>query len=780
MLQQSGDSSVLSVQENFYFSTFQPMEIESIVKELRVDWEALISEDFDPVPLIKTLEKEGSAEASSFRNIYHKVKLAMEKVIDTNSKVFSDSVLLYSKIYRINKENLRCIDAQIDFCNEVLRTDLTVYTDRRDVRKNIWIREICSAIRECKVLLENADRAIYDKKHAYASSIVKSFLDVYARYRLNHVRSTDVLLEKARKRRLVLIDALCNELWHFMCDNSKVEYIDALDAVISLDGLGILDAYFHRSIHDIIMDTYKAILGEHRKTSTQETMYATIQDIMHITGRMFSKFLSIAAYCLENNTEVVESKFFQTETDSTFMIFNRNYVAIASEIFLKTLKDITGVFSFPNPFLKKECLFSIEDVQSSLNYEEMFDERTSIAGQLGASLIDVKPRTTVYLPFAPKIDSLFYFVENISYIEEPGLRARFQTFLATQIEEKYFVQRNNRIERKLIMYLNESGGYYDVSHDGYLEFFCKMDFAYIFYKKEHNSLGFFNFVFEIIGRKLKVLFFKVFDRRLTTTIICREDKIVFQNVLHKLKVCVAEEPIPMPHSRSRYAQVLAVIKTLRKLRDIYMENVVPMVNPQRTEESGTGSKDVGESGASEDSSIAYHISKRNTDERSTMSASHKSTTAQPAVLDLYDRLTMAYEEGCKIELVSDVMYFFDMFCRRMKSFRLCIKNISCIVSNFQESAGADKYFEYLFEVANFYVRRNLGKLDFGTVDGVQDFIENLVLLDDVLCDIKTGPKDNLYVSVDLLKKVASGNVCGEDERRFYERMMSNARALSSA
>lgn len=750
------------------------MEIESIVKELRVDWETLISEDFDPIPLIKTLEKEGSAEAASFRNIYHKVKQAMEKVIETNSKVFSDTVLLYSKVYRVNKENLRCIDAQIDFCNEVLNADLTVDTDKRDVKKNIWVREICGAIRECKLLLDNTDRAIYDKKYAYASSVVKNFLDVYARYRLHHVKSTEELLEKAKKRRLVLIDALCAELSHFLCDNSKVEHVDALDAVISLDGLGILDAYFHGAINVIIMDTYKAIIGEHRKPSTQEAIYTTVQDIMHITGRMFSKFLSIAAYCLENNTEVVESKFFQTETDSAFRIFNKGYVATASDIFLTNLKDITGVFSFPNPFLKKECLFSIEDVQSTLNYEEMFDEKTPTAGQLSAGLVDERPRTAVYLPFVPKIDSLFYFIDNIGYIEEPGLRARFQAFLTTQIEEKYFVHRNNRIERKLITYLKESGGYYGVSHDGYLEFFCKMDFAYIFYKKEHNNLGFFNFIFEIIGRKLKVLFFKIFDKRLTTRIICSGDEMVFQNVLHKLKVDVAEAPIPMPHSRNRYAQVLAVIKTLRKLRDIYVENVVPMANPQRTEQSSVGSADISESAVSEDSSVAYHPPKKSAGDGSTTSASHKSIAAQPAVLDLYDTLTTAYEEGCKIELVSDVMYFFDMFCRKAKSFQLCIKNISCIVSNFQESGGADVYFEYLFEVANFYVRRNLGELDFGSADGVQDFIGDLVLLDDVLCDIKTGPKDNLYESVDLLKKVASGSVSGEDERRFYERMVSNA------
>ena len=78
------------------------MDLETIVKELKVDWDTILTEDYNPLQIAFLLNK-GTISTTNFREMYHKLENAMEKIISLNFKGFSDSVLSYNKFYSQNK-----------------------------------------------------------------------------------------------------------------------------------------------------------------------------------------------------------------------------------------------------------------------------------------------------------------------------------------------------------------------------------------------------------------------------------------------------------------------------------------------------------------------------------------------------------------------------------------------------------------------------------------------------------------------------------------------------
>ena len=58
-------------------------ELQIIIKELRVDWDNMISEDFNPLHNALSA-MSGSTKATEFRDMFNKLELAMQKIISIN------------------------------------------------------------------------------------------------------------------------------------------------------------------------------------------------------------------------------------------------------------------------------------------------------------------------------------------------------------------------------------------------------------------------------------------------------------------------------------------------------------------------------------------------------------------------------------------------------------------------------------------------------------------------------------------------------------------------
>lgn len=736
------------------------MNVESLLRELRVDWESTLSEDFDPIPLIKSLEDEHSTEASNFRNIYHKVEQVMERIIENNFKAFNDSILLFSKVHRINKENLENIDEQVRFCNDMLDADLNTDIDTTEIKRNMWLRGICEALKEQRALADGIDASLHNRNYVYASVLAKKVFDAYTKYKLSYIKSLETLFHRVCEKRVTIIACLCAEIERFVRNNNELEYIDNLNAIVSLDGLKALDNHLHTRISDVIQDMYKRIVGEYDKLHGEDQLNTTVQNILHTTNKIFVKLLNVASKGLDNSTEVIDSKFFETEIQSKFKIFNRSYESTVKEIVLKSLKNIVHLFSFPNTTLKRESNFDIDDISDFVNYTDIFDKRFPVAMRFSEN---VEKLTALHVhlapPFGPTVDALFDFLENIQYLDESVLKTEFYAFLRTQIDERYFKQRNNRVERKLIFLLKEDSSSYCVDHDGYLEFFHKINFGYIFYKKECNELGFFDFVFEMIGRKLKVLFFKIFDKKATRdTLFTGSSEVMARaGILERLKehAVSSVSDTPSTFNRSKYIQITAVIRTIEALQGVYKEKVFPMHCAVSTSPSCSVQDNVNASACAQDK------------------VSRKDTVPESAIMNLYSNLIKTYEEACRIDIVDEVMHSFGLFYRNTRHFFVCAKKISSIINTLRECTSTRNSFCYVFEIMNFYIQNNVENLSVFTRPELEAFLGNLELLDEILCEVKGSANDNLCESTDFFRRVMNGNVHTKKEKAFSERIANS-------
>lgn len=294
------------------------MDIESVLRELRVDWENAISHDFDPVPLIQAIQNEGSTEASNFRNMYHKVEQAMEKIIEANFKAFNDSILLYSKVHKANTENLRKLGSQIDFCNQVITTNLDVNFDTKEIRRSKHIKWLCEVLKVYKELYENIERALLNRNYVYGSSLVKKMFDIHRTYKLERIKCLKVLFQKLCDKRVILINFLSEMLGSFVYDSKELEYISSLDALVSINGLKSLDQYLYKNIDAFFVAEYSCIISSYFQVPDEDPLKVTIQNIMHVTNKMYTKLLSLAASGLNNSTEVIDASFFEAEVESSF------------------------------------------------------------------------------------------------------------------------------------------------------------------------------------------------------------------------------------------------------------------------------------------------------------------------------------------------------------------------------------------------------------------------------------------------------------------------------
>lgn len=313
--------------------------------------------------------------------------------------------------------------------------------------------------------------------------------------------------------------------------------------------------------------------------------------------------------------------------------------------------------------------------------------------------------------------------------------------------------------------LKESGISYWAAQNGYLEFFNNLNFEYILYKKEFNDPEFFNFIFEVIGRKMKVLFFRIFGSEVVRETLFDKDGLCKKAILANLEGYVSSNKLERTGfcNKKRFMQVLAVIKTAKKLKQIYI-GVMKSCPGCHVKEDNIVSTPPGSCSSSDQEASC---TKNNGDAESLCTECFH---PKHNILNLYDYITRAYKEALKIEVTTEIMYFFDLFCRNLKSFQENTLKISNAINMLQKCNSSNQYFQYVFKTINFYIKHNLAHLDVSKRSDLERFLQNLDLLDEILCEIKEGPEDNLCESVDFLKRILEGRLLRKEEKSFYAKI----------
>ncbi|KAK6090050.1 hypothetical protein P3W45_000938 [Vairimorpha bombi] len=127
-------------------------EGELLIKELRIDNETLLTEEYNP--LIQVFKNKKSN--TSFRNTYHRVEKVMENIINVSYKGFSDSVLSYMEVYNLNTKNIFLLN---ETCS-LLKMISTMKFDVKDVREVYGTTKHLSIKNEMVDLLNEVNKSM--------------------------------------------------------------------------------------------------------------------------------------------------------------------------------------------------------------------------------------------------------------------------------------------------------------------------------------------------------------------------------------------------------------------------------------------------------------------------------------------------------------------------------------------------------------------------------------------------------------------------------------------
>nr|XP_033333956.1 uncharacterized protein LOC117224868 [Megalopta genalis] len=218
-----------------------------LVKELRIDWETLLTENFNP--LKQSLEnKKSNYKQSNYRNTYHKVQKVIDKIIEISYKGFSDSVISYMESYNYT---VKCLEnIYIDNINTTLDILTNISVNDKELSENYestaYFRrknEICGILANIVGLyekyLEHVTNKMYIEACSFARDIFDSIksneLDIITgvKYFLNDELSESVRLKDQGKEnmltfvdKLMLLDEVLSELCSHGSLNNAIKFFE--------------------------------------------------------------------------------------------------------------------------------------------------------------------------------------------------------------------------------------------------------------------------------------------------------------------------------------------------------------------------------------------------------------------------------------------------------------------------------------------------------------------------------------------------------------------------
>ncbi|KAL6122204.1 hypothetical protein NUSPORA_00763 [Nucleospora cyclopteri] len=190
---------------------------QTIIKELRVDWDTVLTDDFNPLHLALAVNN-GSIPATEFRDMYHKLENCMEKIISTNFKGFSDSLLSYNMFFAQNTKLLKTLEE----CEEIVTYKETDFNAKsigiEHSQSDFYMKkyEICKKLLEIKITFEEYQSTRDLLKRCY--QLVKC-LDLIDKKEYVKIKGIFEYRKLIYKEYLELTDEINNELFAFVFRN---------------------------------------------------------------------------------------------------------------------------------------------------------------------------------------------------------------------------------------------------------------------------------------------------------------------------------------------------------------------------------------------------------------------------------------------------------------------------------------------------------------------------------------------------------------------------------
>jgi len=399
------------------FSNPSMNDINIILKELLVDWDNVISSNFNPLVYALAINNN-SAKAVEFRDMYHKLEFAMETIIKTNYKGFSDSILSYNMFNSNNKESLRCLE-NINQCIEVARSENfgieEILKEHRSVKSSFRKSVFCNSINRVRELSKMFDEI--EDLHLRSKYIVEA-LDLIENPEYLQIQGVEDYKKVLLSKYQAVSEAVNEKLGQYIFDD-KNDNLRYFDCIIRLGSLKVFDSYLNKNFRRGIFESIEGIILNAFKNKLLK-----IEGICFVIGKKMER-IKESMYVLIDKALA----YFEINPENEKVLSVRNSglkLSINAGEVLKVIKRELESFiaSYTRHDNLQQASFDLNSVLDNLDYSKEFSANNQISEKfVSESSIVVDAQMEYVAVTAPSRDVAYYLMQAVRDAELRSLLA---------------------------------------------------------------------------------------------------------------------------------------------------------------------------------------------------------------------------------------------------------------------------------------------------------------------------------------------------------------------
>ncbi|TBU13651.1 putative Sec8 exocyst complex protein [Hamiltosporidium tvaerminnensis] len=755
-------------------------DIPSLIRELRVDWEKTLDEDFNPLPCALALSDSDSQKSATFKDMYHKLDETMTNIIEKNYQGFSDFVLLYGHAFKLNQECYNTLQMIIKDCQIIKNTYSEDFShlskEKRELLDQKKILEIYKALDTVKNISNFLNEKIERERFQEASTDFLNIYDLTNEYDLKSLKCYKNLSDDIISLKTSLLNNIFKKIKKTIFSGEEVienkallqkedledEYIDTLGCLIRLGELKELDIYFYKNFSNFFFEDMQKIIYSCMESDDKVTCLVK-KSVLYILNilKTFEVLISLIKNIDKTNINLIQNQenYFEVEIDDEYHFFGKNGIIKLEDILIIETKKFLEFYSKIKDYDQPESIFSLDNVLDTVDYSSIFQKKYAVSKRMeNNSKHDFKISYNKYFSiFKPTPEVLFLFYENIG-VEFPKLKENIRIY----ITEKYIKIKDKELSSKINdIILSEHAFYCDFKNQK-LIFFEKLVEIVKKWCNEMKRIGFFdnwnviNQIFVSVLKKYKECFLKIFKCNLIIKSIFKFDSngnideniILERNIRNEINE--KEEGIDkltrflmiksiykedLIFKKNEYLKILITIDTFNKLYDLYKETIKGFEKNQ--------------------------------------------------VIPELEALSHEFEATVKIfilalnfELIVESMYFYIIFFRECTYDDSCNETLQKIFDIFKEIKNAFKIVQInldilwclnpILEIFSKYSIRYVRYLNVNNLEDLNVYIEKIELIEEIFYGL--GSTTGMTEWLNILKSTQNNKSTNEEEKILIDKI----------
>lgn len=660
---------------------------DTIIKELRVDWETVLTDEFNPLHLSLAISRSSSL-ASDFRDMYHKLESSMEKIISVNFKGFSDSVLSYNKFNSNNKKLLNHLN-KIENSSRAIKQskfDIKNLSKENENRNHHKIKyDICKNLREAKTIYdkitsEEVDDPLknkgIDNDILYKSNQIVKCLNLLDDINFAKIKGVDEYRKQVYKEYLKIISDVNDRMLEYIFDN-KIENIFFFKCILVLGGLEVLEKYLRENFKNMVFAQFEKAINsayiyfdESSVSLLKATCLRIVKKAESISCNMETIIRRSNSFFKLNNTQI---DFFGNEEDAfIYLVDEKRMISDLQDV----LQEFIRAYSTEEEPGKGK--FDLENVIDDIDYTQIpctANEEVEDDSNIRINDKNFNKKSGFTVITTPKHECINYMIEA---------QSGFRNFFIALKEKEFDRDRLDACKSKIdSIFEIEAPKSKEIQGESKVDSGFSLDYS----KKRLNLkldeyIGISSSLNNYITDKAVVFFTQLHQKLFRSEIISKTNNMIeLRDTLMRKYI----SKIDLLDGRHFVATAIFAFNTIGDLKEAIRSNQL-------------------------------------------------------------NELYILYSESLKKQIHLEFFYYFDLLYRQGNYhyyIKTLVKKMKLI---YEESRGCrENVFDDLYESVEYYCKRNTNVMVVKSKKDLEEFIEQLRILDEILGEIEfENNLENLY------------------------------------